>query len=516
MMAQQENGGDSKGGKGGNNKVAGLMSVNDLTYVLPPDLSVSVNRTHCNHYFQQSTYTNSQRAICILNSGAHYGDMRLSSLEFGVQVIPQVARTDDTTPTNLVSAWLGRHGSALNLIDSITISSRSGDEIARLNQADLLHYVTTAFRKTEGYLNTVGQGMGYNTTIPSNAAHQNTAFFSIPLSDLSDIFAYGRLTPPQLLSGMRISITWTPPVRAFVTVARTNGVATHGTETNGVIAAVGGTDVITEYHIINPYISMYSVQLTDGVQRALNELSAVNGLEIVYCDWEPTEVAYAASLTSTAQLEVRKAASRALKAFAVTRDTKNINVATRDSYATERWSYRRWQWQLGSLYFPQQPIVASSDGGAFGADTDDTVANSIPESYKHTLIAFGKYKGECAVPMRLLDGTVNDEGFNTTNTIGSNGYTQTAVTNIPAVRADKNGKWGTYANGLSVLGVLLERSDLFNLSGVPINNSRVLSLRVEYDNANFTGDRADGRTLTIFLKYVRLARIFLNNVEVEQ
>jgi hypothetical protein len=62
--------------------------------------------------------------------------------------------------------------------------------------------------------------------------------------------------------------------------------------------------------------------------------------------------------------------------------------------------------------------------------------------------------------------------------------------------------------------VLLERSDLFNLSGVPINNSRVLSARVEYDQSIVGTPR--GRDVTVFLKYVRLARVFLNNVEVEQ
>ena len=71
------------------------------------------------------------------------------------------------------------------------------------------------------------------------------------------------------------------------------------------------------------------------------------------------------------------------------------------------------------------------------------------------------------------------------------------------------GRDGTFANGRSTISCLLERSDLFNLTGVPINNARVLNCQ-----ATFKNDRA--RKATIFLKYVRLACVFLNNVEVEQ
>jgi hypothetical protein len=506
-------GGGSAGGPDGG-KVAGLMSVNDLNYILPPDLSVSVNRTHTNHYFQQTDYTNNQRAICILNSGAHYGDMRLSSLEFGVQL------TQTSVGTNDVVGYFGRNGSALNLIDTITISSRSGDEVVRLNQADLLHYAINPFKMNSDYQRTVAGAAGYNGVVFSPQHNHSTTFFSIPLSALSELFGYGRLLPPMLLSGLRLSFTWTDPEKAFV---HTNKIATTGALPADLADAF--EDSITSYKIINPYLSMYAVQLTDGVQRALNEMSAVNGLEIVYCDWEPTQASYEKmDGTRTVQLEVRKAASRALKAFAITRNTYAINAIDHDSYASEQWAYKRWQWQLGSLYFPQQPIVSSTEGSG---TTEQKVANSIPESYKHSLIAFGAYKGHstgatACVPLRSTDDVLQNNYETLVYTSNSSPYAQAANSFIGVIAgglANSNGKYGTYANGLSVLGVLLERSDLFNLSGVPINNSRVLSARIEYENGTIgvaPDPRVTGRTLTVFLKYVRLARVFLNNVEVEQ
>lgn len=491
------------GGGGDDSKRQGLISINDLNYVLPPDLSVSVNRTHTNHYFQNPEYNDSQRAICILNSGAHYGDMRLSSLEFGVRLDAQTPRVADD---DRVSGYFGVHGSAMNLIRTLTISSRSGDELVRLNNLDLLSYMVTPFKHSQDWCKTVGAAAGYNSIVDCGlATDTNTTFFSIPLYMLTDLFAYGRLLPPMILSGLRIEIEWQKPNQAFTFFRQ---IPTAG-------AVVGPAPIAPglappSYKIFNPYIAMYAIQLTDGVQRALNELSAVNGLEIVYCDYEPTSQNLDSVVgVKPTQLEVRKASSRALKAFASTRVTGDINNPLTDSYATAPWDYRRYQWQLGSLYFPQQAIVATNNGS-----NASSIANNIPESYKQTLITFGKYKADAsraAVEMRnKQSGTDVFSHLGALAAVTNTTYEQVAIAHA-GVRASTLGKWGTYANGASILTVLLERSDLFNLSGVPINNSRVLSARVEYDST-----AAVARTFTIFLKYVRLARVFLNNVEVEQ
>ena len=76
------------------------------------------------------------------------------------------------------------------------------------------------------------------------------------------------------------------------------------------------------------------------------------------------------------------------------------------------------------------------------------------------------------------------------------------------------GKPGSFQGGGEVIAVSLERSSLFNLSGIPINNSRVLALRGNY--SAYPSQYCKQHTLYIYLKYVKLARIFLNNVEVEQ
>jgi hypothetical protein len=76
------------------------------------------------------------------------------------------------------------------------------------------------------------------------------------------------------------------------------------------------------------------------------------------------------------------------------------------------------------------------------------------------------------------------------------------------------GKPGSFSGGGHTLAVSLERSSLFNLSGIPINNSRVLALRGQFSSDS--SEISTSSRVNIYLKFVKLARIFLNNVEVEQ
>ena len=55
-------GGEKKSSSGDLSKRQGLITVNDLVYVLEPDLSVATNKTHKIQYFQQSSYGSGQNA----------------------------------------------------------------------------------------------------------------------------------------------------------------------------------------------------------------------------------------------------------------------------------------------------------------------------------------------------------------------------------------------------------------------------------------------------------------------
>ena len=471
---------DGQGG-GGESKQNAMIHVNNLTYTLDPDLSVAVNNTHKNHFFQQQTYTDAQRAICILNSGADYIDTTRSFLSF------RVAATCATADR---AAWFGENGSALNLINRITISSRSGDELSRVRSLNLLAASRLPYQMDKAWARTTGEMAGYGKQFACSAgapAAGDGLVVNIPLYLLSDFFGYNRLMPAMLMSGLRVEIEWEAPNVAFTTLdvaAGSTGVPTFGTfadaPNSGYVLqrkSVVNT-AITSYQIDNIFISAKSVQLTDATQRALNEMSAVNGLEIVYTDWETTQLDVNAN---SINMEVRKASSRALAALLRSRpaygDATQATLYTNpiaESFASEAWDINQYQWQLGSLYFPQQPIKTRT-GAAAGA---------CPESYAHALDCFDKLQPNSRPPMCRLYA----DATSGTNTLM---YERHA-----------------FNDAASTLGVTLERSSLFQLSGIPINNSRVLSFQGQFANSR-------NRNVTIFLKYVKLARVFLNNVEVE-
>ena len=88
-----------------------------------------------------------------------------------------------------------------------------------------------------------------------------------------------------------------------------------------------------------------------------------------------------------------------------------------------------------------------------------------------------------------------------------------------------------FLNDQHSIGVTLERSNIFQLAGIPVNNSRVLTLHANLAANTGEGDGLEAtavigsattlgtgssRTIDIYLKYVKLARVWLNNVEVEQ
>jgi hypothetical protein len=505
---------------GGGDKRAGLIAVNDLGYVLDPDLSVAVNRTTKAHFFQNTEYKSGQHSICILNSGADYIDTRNSFLTFNVK-IPE--RNGGSI------CWFGQNGSAMNLIESITISSRSGDELTRIRDVPSLWNQTGTLMYSRNWLDQQGGGMQYNGAIyghdtavggpPAQDVHfrpKDVNQISIPLYCLGPLFSYGRLLPAMLMSGLRIEIEWNTTENAFISIPHV-GVGAGAGPTPQAQWALHSPSLPATFTISNPTFNLCSVQLSDSIQRALNEQSATNGLEIVYTDYEKTNVV-SASAQDSVHIEIRKSCSRALKAFARLHAWDNTRVkASRDIYEAEPYfGILEYQWQLGSLYFPQQPVKGAS------------VSQTASIAYAHTLQTVDKYvSGDHAVE---YEGRAWNRKGATTNLSEMNDRVTTAasVDEYWNIVRDPNqlyflngfGKQGSYLNCNTTIGVTLERSNLFSLAGVPVNNSRVLAFRGRFvplaKHPVADANPARQREVIIHLKYVKMARVFLNNVEVEQ
>jgi len=274
---------------------------------------------------------------------------------------------------------------------------------------------------------------------------------------------------------------------------------------------------LNTYRVLNPEFSLCSVQLSDAIQRNLNEWSATNGLEIVYTDYDLTTSPIESSVNGTSvYTEVRKSASRALGAYArmtptytdtaveQQADSNRSVVMYKEDIRDGGRGWQEYQWQLGSLYFPQQKVAGET---AFDFD---------PIAYAHTLEACERWHGgnsNCFLSLGN-DTSARSVDYNSQN----QDYFRNLNGDHPDLASQDReyvvGQKGTFSGGGRVLAVSLERSSLFNLSGIPINNSRVLALRGKFSSVPTPYSKAN--RMNIYLKYVKLARIFLNNTEVEQ
>lgn len=267
------------------------------------------------------------------------------------------------------------------------------------------------------------------------------------------------------------------------------------------------------YQITNPKFVMQCAQLTDAATRSLNAVSAVNGLEIVYYEWDNTQSP--PDSTKDVHIEVKKSVSRALKAFCVVRDHNMVGLQTptgiaarTNSFANETFRCGSYYWQLGSLYYPHQAITSNSAAG-----TNKSLQETASNAYVEALDSFGRFNPSgnyCYVGSSEYKGTgTRTEDSRVVQSPQVNVILPGQTTLFPYYR-----ELQPYASGAGCLAVTLERSSLFQLSGLPINNSRVLMLHANFDQLQ-NDDVVRTRVFDIFLKYVKIARVFMNNTETE-
>jgi hypothetical protein len=412
--------------------------------------------------------------------------------------------------------------------------------------------------------------------------------FHIPMYLLAGFFNYEKLMPSMLCSGLRIQIDFAPIKEALVMSRGSSSINPSLT-----------------YEITNLHIDAKSIQLTDSTQRLLNEMSASMGLDLVYTDINTT-YSNLPSGGGDFHVEVRQACSRALRAWARIRDDNASATYLRDSYAADHWLVTYYQWRLGSLYFPQQPVKAYNPETLekpilsdmllakwAGMTTNNRILylnglsqagpelSNVAEAHLHALEMFGKVGGKNAdstvslnqfksgrIPFYSQSGgpfygflslsdqlsryQTEDELLATANPSHNEGtvngqstelakkgwfnsdpiWTRTAKGRLTATNNRlQTSDYAQYYGNHSIIPCNLERSTLFNLSGVPINNSRILGLdlnvryrvlgeivttaipsaKVNYPTANSFSHKCD-----VFLQYIKLARVFMNNVEIEQ
>ena len=390
--------------------ITDLLDVNDLVYELPKNLSLASARNTKEYHFQKSEYTNGDGSmICTLQTGGQYVNWAASHLKFNL------TRTAGGT-----SDW-GK-GSAVNIIREVIITSRSGQEVARLDRLNVyrLHH-DRLYMSTEE-LQSIGSLMGYDETAVASATEST---YIIPMCKICTLFDNKKLMPNWLASGLRIELRLESPTTAFNAAAN---------------------QAVTSYVIKDPKIIVDTFLLNDSAMKKLNEISARNALEYVYKSVHCITDSFS---TQQNTVDVNKAVSRALGAMAVSRRTANVADADVDSLKSEGFDFAHTQFRLGSQYYPQQPL------------------KGLEEHYWNTLYTCEKLKSHHPSSVSKSD----------------------------------------YSDDFGVATANLEKSNVLDLSGQPINNSMTLSCELSYDNAH-------SRRVCVFLEYVQICKVFITNLSV--
>lgn len=388
------------------------LSINELVYKRPLALSLATARSYNRNFFQRSAYSPGETAVIDFNSGTDFVDPLNSYIVFDMVL-------------NGTTGALGFGiGSAMNLIRQVTIKTRSGTEIDRVERANIWSLYNTLYQNSPSALLGPGGLEGWGSSNSGFAAATSTRFV-IPLKRLAPFFnpTNPRMKiPPQLMSGLHMEIIWEGPNSALFR----------------------GSGDATSYSIANLAIMTDNICMTDDTQKTLNEQSAMNGLEYTFprVFWQAENVGLSTALNA----QVRKAVTLGSIAWAVPLANATATIGV-DDFKAVAWDVTRFQFRLGALYFPIQAIEGA------------TSTLSAPESYAQALETFDRFRHPSSEPSVWL----------------RNSAVATSMV-VPVL----------FETGAGVLSASLEKDAALNASGLPLNNSRVLEISATHGSVDRT------------------------------
>ena len=422
-----------------------IQSKNGLLYVMPQSLSSSTNKTFIRQQSQRQSYKEGDTMVFDMNTGARYVDPENCMLMF------DISTDGDVQVKSGVSAKYTPFKSdvgALALLEEIHIHAKSGVELDRIQEVNQYAYTRSKLRENGDYwtkwASLWGGGFGPDGKQKKNGRCGSTPQrVVIPMKIISGLFdptVKGMKLNPGIISGSRIEITLEEFGRAF---------SDH----------VGGQTGST-YTVENPIIVCMAHELSDNSQRVLNEESVENGLEYTYTrvftTVEPTT-------QTSINIQVKKAVSRGIRAFAVAVDQASSVAQDSDQSFTAPSPYTKYQYRVGSQFYPQQRIDTLAEGYW-------TTLNSYNKSPLSSWFSAAMSFDEYTQAIDIDNGNLNGPNF--------------------------------------IMGAGFETDSRLNLTGVPINNSATLTLEATVTPGN-------PLNWYVFLEYSAVCRSFLTNVEIK-
>jgi len=174
-----------------------------------------------------------------------------------------------------------------------------------------------------------------------------------------------------------------------------------------------------------------------------------------------------------------------------------------------------YQAQLGSLFFPQQPLTTPAE---YYENALYIWNKSIPDRSETCSVSFEDFKG--GMGWGLYDPTTRDSKGNLSPsltypppTVDPNkssvvGSGNLDAMNGKAVNPTTNSVFGRWIApyGCGIYGMLAEKSQALQLSGLPISNARLLRHKFYF---NYPPLSQSTRTISTFTQFTRVMKVFL-------
>ncbi len=335
----------------------------------------------------------------------------------------------------------------------------------------------------------------------NNVAAQ-AMYFVVPLSRLLGCFnPYMKaLIPSQMLAGGRIDIRWKNFNEAI-------------TVSGPIITTSALAQTLTNaLQIYNIYFMLDSFQMNDSTIKRLNEIAV--GQEGLTMTFDTIDWAQTATTILSFEAQVAQARSRVIRSYCIIRDNLEIQNPFGNSLASEaavkrpngyvaQYNYsnvgnnslqqlvNNYQAVLGSLYFPQQPLT--------------TIEEQCMNVYYTFCKNYCSYDELSPITRDEFMGANGAGQFNNGAIVVPVSVAVGGVTN--ALRDSSTTVPGWQLNwGSATFGFLAERSQLLQLTGLPLSNARLLRHRF---TLNYPAASGLGRQIDVFTEYTRVSKIFL-------
>lgn len=426
--------------------VDALLQVSNLKYKMPASLGIVSRRNHRQDFFQQSTYNAGETMVLDCQTGSDFVDTTNSWLVFKLSAVDASG--------DLAS------GSCANIFNRIRVSTRTGKEWTRLENANLIIKFLQVYDCEDDWKKTIGVSQGYGVgAADANEVPTTGKIFVLPLWVIP-CFNRKELVPSQTMEGLRIEL--------------------YLESTDVALSVPSGSPSPSSYKVDNPRIQWDCYDLGDAYKRKISEMASKQGLNLLHKEYFHTIVAAGSQSQFSFNFDVKKAATKALKCHVITRANQSISNNNYDSFGSLKYDYTRFQAHIGADYFPQTPINVDSPYGV----------NQSAEAYYFSMFGHGK-TNQCWNPP-----SVNPLQFNSANqsiqTPGSH-----------------------YENCMITFN--LNKSNVSDLQGYVCNTSRALLIDMEAGLINQPwpdGNNNVVRRLDVYLCHLRLLKQYISNAEI--